>query len=86
MRVRMVGGLSGTLGPGLISGQCVFDSDVGHVVDIFSNPAPGPRADTFNGEIIVYPERNLHLVDMTLTMGDLVTLAESQAASWREGR
>ena len=72
--------------PGLISGQCVFDPDVGHVLEISSNPAPGPRADTFNGEIIVYPERNLHLVDMTLTMGDLVTLAESQAASWREGR
>ncbi len=56
------------------------------MLDIFSNPAPGPRADTFNGEFIVYSERNLHLVDMPLTMGDLVTLAESRAASWREGR
>ena len=72
--------------PGLISGQCVFDPEVGHVLEVLSNPAPGPRADTFNGEIVIYSERNLHLVDMTLTMGDLVTLAESQAAAWRDLR
>ena len=39
-----------------------------------------PRVDDIPGNLT--PQWGLHLVDMNLVMGDLVALANSQAAAW----
>ena len=45
-----------------------------------------PRADDFNGEFIGGDGWGLHLVDVTIGMGDLVALGAAQAAAWLQGR
>jgi hypothetical protein len=52
-------------------------------VIIEPNIASGdPRADDINGEFFSGVGYGLHLVDMTLAMGDLVALGASQAQAW----
>jgi len=46
---------------------------------VLADPAD-PRADDIGGDLT--PEWGLHLVDVHLTMGDLVALTRSQAAAY----
>ncbi len=73
--------------PGLIATECVARDGAGYLaVTVNANPAD-PRADTIGGDVVaggrVLPDWGLHLLDMPVVMGDLVALAERQAAAWR---
>jgi hypothetical protein len=72
--------------PDFVAAECFYDPEVGHVLQARALPDPeDARADDFTGEITVSDERNLHLVDMTLTMGNLVRLGRTQAEAWLRG-
>jgi hypothetical protein len=55
-------------------------------VTVNANPQD-PRTDTIVGDVVVngtvLKDWGLHLIDMPVEMGNLVTLSEYQAASWR---
>jgi hypothetical protein len=69
--------------PDFISGECVVDGNgISYLkVTVHADPTD-PRADDFNGEIIIGPGWGLHFVDMTLPLGDLVDLGAAQSRAW----
>jgi len=73
--------------PGLISAECVSNNGFSYLaVTVNANPQD-PRTDTIVGDVVVngtmLKDWGLHLIDMPVEMGDLVTLSDYQAASWR---
>lgn len=69
--------------PDFISGQCVLDDNGISYLEATVNFDPlDPRADDFNAEFVAFPGWGLHLVDMTLPMGDLIDLGSAQASAW----
>ncbi|MES1976047.1 MAG: DUF3089 domain-containing protein [Pseudomonadota bacterium] len=73
--------------PGLISAECVAKDGFDYLaVTVNGNPAD-PRTDTIVGDVVVggatLKDWGLHLLDMPVAMGDLVDLADRQAAAWR---
>lgn len=68
--------------PDFITGVCRVDNNgVSYLeASVLADPAD-PRADDFNGEFIGGDGWGLHLVDMTIAMGDLA-LGSSQAQAW----
>ncbi|NQX89504.1 MAG: DUF3089 domain-containing protein [Halioglobus sp.] len=72
--------------PGFLEGQCTRGpTGIGYLrVGVNADPSD-PRADDFNGEMILQ-DWGLHLVDMTVAMGNLVELGAGQAASWVQSR
>lgn len=76
--------------PGMISGECVEQGGASYLsITLNADPAD-PRTDDIPGDVMAGPRRlddwGLHLVDMNLAMGDLVRLAELQAAAWAINR
>lgn len=76
--------------PGLLTGECVSEGGFTYLkVQVHGDPAD-PRTDDIAGDVVVGDMRlddwGLHLIDMNLAMGDMVALAESQAAAWRAAR
>ncbi len=72
--------------PGLISGECV-EKDGFSYLEVSMNPDPNdPRADDVAGDLWAGEEINrgwgLHLIDMSVTMGNLVDVVESQAKAY----
>ena len=66
--------------PGLVSVGCT-EKDGFHFEEATVHPDPaGPRADDIPGDIT--PEWGLHLVDVNLVMGDIVTLVAEQAKAY----
>lgn len=73
--------------PGFLTGQCVTDSEGINYLEVTVNAdSADPRADDFNGEFIGGDGWGLHLVDMTIAMGNLVELALQQGAAWLGGQ
>ncbi|HEX4695464.1 DUF3089 domain-containing protein [Sphingomonas sp.] len=73
--------------PGLISAECVSNGGFNYLaVTVNADPAD-PRTDTIVGDVVVngttLKDWGLHLIDMPVEMGNLVTLSEYQAAAWR---
>ncbi|THD34795.1 MAG: DUF3089 domain-containing protein [Sphingomonas sp.] len=73
--------------PGLISAECVSNGGFTYLaVTVNADPAD-PRTDTIVGDVTVngaiLKDWGLHLIDMPVEMGNLVSLSEYQAASWR---
>ena len=73
--------------PGLISAECVSQGGFDYLaVTVNADPAD-PRTDTIVGDVVVggvtFKDWGLHLLDMPIAMGDLVDLADRQAAAWR---
>jgi hypothetical protein len=73
--------------PGLISTECVSAGGFTYLaVTVNADPAD-PRTDTIVGDVTyqgrVLPDWGLHLIDMPVVMGNLVTLADTQAKAWR---
>ena len=68
--------------PEFLNGECATGpTGIGYLrVSVNSDPID-PRADDFNGEIILR-DWGLHLVDMTVAMGNLVELGSQQADAW----
>lgn len=71
--------------PGLIHGQCVKASG-GSYLAISLDPGQGPRTKTIPGDVVigktVMKSFGLHLIDVNLTEGDLITLAGRQSQAW----
>jgi len=73
--------------PGLLSVRCASERGFDWLaVRVNADPADA-RADTVGGEVTaggrVAPEWGLHVIDMSVAMGDLVALAGAQARAWR---
>lgn len=72
--------------PGLVSAECrTTDGATYLAITINADPAD-PRSDDIDGDILigsnVLRSWGLHLVDMSLAMGDLIALADRQAKAW----
>lgn len=72
--------------PGLLTAECMSRENA-NVLSVGINADPAdPRTDTINGDVViggqVVPSWGLHLIDMQVVMGDLVTLAGQQGAAW----
>ncbi len=73
--------------PNFVRGLCQEDDNDVNYLEAFVIPdMDDPRADDFNGEFIGGDGWGLHLVDMTLTMGDLVLLGLAQTQAWLQSR
>ena len=69
--------------PDFIGGRCVLDDNgISYLQATANADASDPRADDFNGEFTIFPGWGLHLVDITLPMGDLVELGSAQSTAW----
>ena len=69
--------------PDFISGRCILDENgISYLQATANGDASDPRADDFNGEFTIFPGWGLHLVDITLLMGDLVELGSAQSTAW----
>ena len=72
--------------PGLLSARCVNDGTYHYLeVSVAADPAD-PRADDIRGDVLLNGEINapwgLHLIDMTLAMGNLVDIVGRQAEAY----
>jgi hypothetical protein len=72
--------------PGLLSGQCVSDSHGSYLAITVNADPKDPRTDDISGDVIVggqvLPEWGLHLIDMNLTMGNLVADVDAESKTW----
>ena len=76
--------------PGLVSAECVRDGGFDYLaVSVHPDPAD-PRTDTIPGDLLVMgaplKDWGLHLVDVNLAMGDLVSVVGEQAKAYGAGR
>jgi hypothetical protein len=73
--------------PGLISAECVSNGGFTYLAATVNADPKDPRTDTIVGDVVVngtmLKDWGLHLIDMPVEMGNLVSLSEYQAASWR---
>ncbi|MBN8806664.1 MAG: DUF3089 domain-containing protein [Sphingomonas sp.] len=73
--------------PGLISTECVSNGGFNYLAVTVNADPKDPRTDTIVGDVMingmVAKEWGLHLIDMPVEMGNLVSLSERQAAAWR---
>jgi pimeloyl-ACP methyl ester carboxylesterase len=73
--------------PGLLTGQCVSKNGFNYLeVHVNADPAD-PRTDVIKGDVMLGPDKvsedwGLHLIDMNLTMGDMVSIVGSEAKAW----
>jgi hypothetical protein len=73
--------------PGQISGQCVRDANGTHYLEVTVAPEPdGPRANDYPGEFLGGIGWGLHLIDVSLTQGNLVRVAGQQGEAWENTR
>ena len=72
--------------PGLISTSCVRKGDFSYLEMHVDADAKDKRTDDIGGEVIrpTGPDLNwgLHLIDVDVSMGDLVRIVRKQAAAW----
>jgi hypothetical protein len=73
--------------PGLLTGECV-NNEHGSYLAVTVNADPkDPRTDDIAGDIVVngkvLTSWGLHLIDMNLTMGNLVDVVGAQSKAWR---
>ena len=73
--------------PDFIRAQCLVDGNgYSYLEAVAIADSTDPRADDFNGEFIGGDGWGLHLVDVTIGMGDLVDLGADQATAWFQDR
>lgn len=73
--------------PGLISAECVQQGGFSYLAVTVNGVPTDPRTDTITGDVVangaILRDWGLHLLDMPVTMGNLVELADKQAMAWR---
>ena len=73
--------------PGLISAECVQGGGFSYLAVTVNADPKDPRTDTITGDVVangaILKDWGLHLLDMPVTMGNLVELADKQAQAWR---
>lgn len=72
--------------PGLVSVECTGTGKFRYLaVTVNADPAD-PRTDTIAGDVsvggVILKDWGLHLIDMPVAMGNLVTLSNTQATAW----
>lgn len=67
--------------PGLFSGRCAQANGFHYLAVVVNADPEDPRIDDTSGADLT-PEWGLHLIDVNLAMGDLVSVARSQARSY----
>lgn len=76
--------------PGLLSARCVSTPTHTYLSVTVNGNAQDPRTDDIPGDVVVagqvLPDWGLHLIDVNLAMGDLVTLVGRQAAAWKKAQ
>lgn len=76
--------------PGMISGACVVKDGASYFEATLNADPADARTDDIPGDVMVGAQRlddwGLHLIDMNLALGDLIRLAEAQAAAWEKKR
>ncbi|HVF93545.1 MAG TPA: DUF3089 domain-containing protein [Sphingomonas sp.] len=76
--------------PGLISAECVSADGFAYLAVSVNADAKDPRTDTIVGDVVangaILKDWGLHLIDMPVAMGDLVSLADRQATAWGRTR
>ena len=73
--------------PGMLTAECVANDSGSYLaVSVHGDPA-GPRASDIVGDVIsngrVLPEWGLHLIDVNLTMGNLLDIVERQSKTYK---
>jgi hypothetical protein len=73
--------------PGLISAECVSKDGFDYLAVTVNGDPADPRTDSIVGDVnvggVILKDWGLHLLDMPIEMGNLVELADYQAAAWR---
>ena len=68
--------------PNFLSGQCTSERGFNYLsITVHADPADA-RADNFSGDISA--DWGLHLVDVSVVMGDIVALVQTQTAAYQE--
>jgi len=68
--------------PGLVTAECREVNGINHLA-ITVHPDDGPRIDDVRGDL--NPEWGMHIIDVNVAMGDLVTIADAQAQAYSDG-
>jgi hypothetical protein len=72
--------------PGLLSAQCVSDAHGSYLAITIHGDPKDPRTDDISGDVIVggkvLPGWGLHLIDMNLTMGNLIDDVGAESKAW----
>lgn len=72
--------------PGLLSAQCLSNEHGSYLAITVHGDPTGPRADDISGDVIaggkVLPDWGLHLIDMNLTMGNLLDDVDAESKAW----
>lgn len=72
--------------PGLLSTECVATGKFHYLAVTVNADAADPRTDDIAGDVSVLgkilPDWGLHLIDMPVAMGNLVSIAASQGKAW----
>lgn len=75
--------------PGLLSAQCVSDDHGSYLAITVHGDPKGTRTNDISGDVIVggavRPEWGLHLIDMNLTMGNLIDDVDAESKAWLAG-
>jgi len=70
--------------PGLLTARCATNENATYLEVTVNGDASDPRVDNIVGDIT--PQWGLHLVDVNISMGDLVDIVRQQGAARRGGR
>jgi hypothetical protein len=72
--------------PDFVQGECVDRGTHQYLeITVMADPE-SPRADDFNGDFMGGIGWGLHLVDISIAIGNLIDLARSQGAAWLEAQ
>ncbi|MFC1579265.1 DUF3089 domain-containing protein, partial [Pseudomonadota bacterium] len=66
--------------PGLVQGECIEQEGEGYFAITIDADSSDPRVDDINNDL--FPGWGLHLIDIAMAQGDLVSLAERQVDKW----
>jgi hypothetical protein len=73
--------------PGLLTGECVSNEHGSYLAVTVNADPKDPRTDDIIGDVVVggnvQANWGLHLIDMNLTMGNLVDIVDAQSRAWR---
>jgi hypothetical protein len=74
--------------PGLLTGECVADDTFSYLKVTVNADASDPRTDEIAGDVVtggvIAKDWGLHLIDVSVAMGNLVDLVKRQAKAYRK--
>lgn len=73
--------------PGMLTAECVANEHGSYLAVSVHGDSSGPRASDIVGDVVangqVLPEWGLHLIDVNLTMGNLLDIVEHESKTYR---